>query len=198
MIKVYEFVGSTEEECRINCLEELDVYQNEIICNIEEQESKFVIKTVKKEEVENFIDSYIKELSEKMNFEIRYEINEEDDIYNVKMFSKNNPILIGKEGKNLKAIQTLLRQSIKNKTGLNIKINLDASNYKKKKEQYFERDIKKILNEVIINKDEIKLDSMNSYQRRLVHSIASDYYNIETESFGEEPNRYVVIRYVEK
>ena len=39
---------------------------------------------------------------------------------------------------------------------------------------------------------------MNSYNRRIVHSIASEYYNIETESFGEEPERYVVIRYVEK
>ena len=47
-------------------------------------------------------------------------------------------------------------------------------------------------------KDEVKLDSMNSYKRRIVHSICSEYYNIETESFGEEPERYVVIRYVEK
>ena len=39
---------------------------------------------------------------------------------------------------------------------------------------------------------------MNSYKRRIVHSVASEYYNIETESFGEEPERYVVIRYVEK
>ena len=55
-----------------------------------------------------------------------------------------------------------------------------------------------ILNEVIKSKDEVKLDSKNSYKRRIVHSVASEYYNIETESFGEEPERYVVIRYVEK
>ena len=36
------------------------------------------------------------------------------------------------------------------------------------------------------SKDEVKLDPMNSYKRRIVHSIASEYYNIETESFGEE------------
>ena len=62
----------------------------------------------------------------------------------------------------------------------------------------YNENIKNIINDVIKTKDEIKLDPMNSYKRRIVHSICSEYYNIETESFGEEPERYVVIRYVEK
>jgi len=198
MIKVYEFQGKTEEECRLNCLDSLDVYQNEIITEEELLENEYKMKVVKKSDIESYISEYIKSLSEKMNLQIKSEITEEDGIYSVKMFSKNNPILIGKDGKNLKAIQLLIRQSLKNLTNMNIKVNLDASNYKQKKEKYFERDIKQILNEVIKTKDEIKLDPMNSYQRRLVHSIASDYYNLETESIGEEPERCVVIKYVEK
>jgi len=198
MIKVYEFQGKTEEECRLNCLDSLDVYQNEIITEEELLENEYKMKVVKKSDIESYISEYIKSLSEKMNLQIKSEITEEDGIYSVKMVSKNNPILIGKDGKNLKAIQLLIRQSLKNLTNMNIKVNLDASNYKQKKEKYFERDIKQILNEVIKTKDEIKLDPMNSYQRRLVHSIASDYYNLETESIGEEPERCVVIKYVEK
>ena len=98
----------------------------------------------------------------------------------------------------LTSIQNLLRQTISNKIKFNLKINLDASNYKARKEKYFERNIKTIVNEVLKTKDEIKLDPMNSFKRRIVHSLVSDYYNLETESVGEEPNRCVIIRYVEK
>ena len=39
---------------------------------------------------------------------------------------------------------------------------------------------------------------MNSYQRRIIHKLISEYENLETESIGETPNRYIVIKYVEK
>ncbi len=198
MIQVYKYESDTEENCRLKCLEELDVYNNEILTKEYEEENKYVMEVIKKEDVKAYIKEYIANLAKNLGLEIKTEINEDEDVFNVKMFSNNNPILIGKDGKNLSAIQLLLRQTLSNQTKFNVKINLDASNYKVKKERFFERDIKNIINDVIKTKDEIKLDPMNSYKRRIVHSIASEYYNIETESFGEEPERYVVIRYVEK
>ena len=45
---------------------------------------------------------------------------------------------------------------------------------------------------------ETKLDPMNSYNRRLVHNLASKFKNIKTESVGEEPNRYTIIKYEEE
>lgn len=198
MIQVYKFESDTEENCRLKCLEELDVYNNEILTKEYEEENKYVMEVIKKDDIKAFIKEYINNLAEKIGLEIRTEINEDEDVFSVKMFSNNNPILIGKDGKNLTSIQVLLRQTLSNQTKFNVKVNLDASNYKVKKEKFFERDIKNIINDVIKSKDEVKLDPMNSYKRRIVHSIASEYYNIETESFGEEPERYVVIRYVEK
>lgn len=198
MINVYKYEDLKEEDCRLKCLEDLDVYNNEILTKEYEEEDKYVMEVVKKEDVKNFIREYLEKVTKKMGVTIRLEINEYEDVFTVKMFSDNNPILIGKDGRTLSALQTLLRQTLSNQIKFNVKINLDASNYKVKKEKYFENDIKKIINEIMKTKDEIKLDPMNSYKRRIVHSIASEYYNIETESFGEEPNRYVVIRYVEK
>ena len=80
---------------------------------------------------------------------------------------------------------------------MDIKVNLDASSYKKKKEEYFEREIKKIAKEVLNTKIDVKLDPMNSYNRRIVHNIVSKFKNLETESVGEEPNRYTIIKYKE-
>ena len=198
MIQVYKYESDTEENCRLKCLEELDVYNNEILTKEYEEENKYIMEVIKKEDIKAFIKDYIENLSKQLGLEIRTEINEDEDVFSVKMFSNNNPILIGKDGKNLTSIQTILRQTLSNQTKFNVRVNLDASNYKVKKEKFFERDIKNIINDVIKSKDEVKLDPMNSYKRRIVHSVASEYYNIETESFGEEPERYVVIRYVEK
>ena len=198
MIEVFKFEDETEEQCRLKCLDELDVYNNEILTKEYEEDGKYKMEVVKKEDVKEFIKSYLEKVTTEMGLETKFEINEDEEVFSVKMFSNNNPILIGKEGRTLTALQVLLRQSISNQIKFNVKVNLDASNYKVKKEKFFERDIKNIINDVMKSKDEIKLDPMNSYKRRIVHSIASEYYNIETESFGEEPNRYVLIRYVEK
>ena len=198
MLNVYKFESDTEENCRLKCLDELDVYNNEIITKEYEEENTYKMEVIKKDDIKKFINDFISNIGKYMGLEIKTEVNEDEEVFNVRMFSNNNPILIGKEGRTLTSIQNLLRQILSNQVGFNIKVNLDASNYKMKKERFFEKDIKNIINDVLKSKDEIKLDPMNSYNRRIVHSIASEYYNIETESFGEEPNRYVVIRYVEK
>ena len=198
MIEVFKFEDETEEQCRLKCLDELDVYNNEILTKEYEEENKYIMEVIKKEDVKTYIKEYLTKITTEMGLETKFEINEDENVFSVKMFSNNNPILIGKEGRTLTSLQMLLRQSLSNQVKFNVKVNLDASNYKIKKERFFEKDIKNIINDVMKSKDEIKLDAMNSYKRRIVHSIASEYYNIETESFGEEPNRYVVIRYVEK
>ena len=198
MIEVFKFESDTEENCRLKCLEELDVYNNEILTKEYEEDNKYIMEVIKKDNVKEYIKKYLEKITTEMGLETKFEINEDENVFSVKMFSNNNPILIGKEGRTLTSLQALIRQSISNQIKFNIKINLDASNYKIKKERFFEKDIKNIINDVMKSKDEIKLDPMNSYKRRIVHSIASEYYNIETESFGEEPERYVVIRYVEK
>lgn len=198
MIKVYKYNGQTEDECRIKCIEELDVYACDIIVKSHEENNLIYVDAIKKEDVIEYIKEYINQIAKSMQIDINLEIRETDEIFNVVMVSNNNPILIGKEGRTLNSIQLLLRQSITNMTGFNIKINLDASNYRAKKIKYFEYDIKNIVREVQKSKLDIKLDPMNSYQRRIVHSLVSNYENIETESIGEEPNRYVVIKYIGK
>ena len=198
MIKVYNYVGQTEAECKLKCIEELDVYACGIITKSVEENNEVKVDIIKKEDIINFIKEYIQNVAKSMNLEINSEIRESEEIFNVIMISNNNSILIGKEGRTLNSLQMLIRQAIQNETGFNIKVNLDASNYRAKKVKYFEYDIKNIVSEVQKTKMDVKLDPMNSYQRRIVHSLVSNYDNIDTESVGEEPNRCVVIKYIEK
>lgn len=196
MINVYKYEAANEDDCYEKCIEELDVYRSEIIIVPEETEDSYKMTVVKKEDITNFIKEYVKTIGSKMNLDIKLEVRESDDIFSVTMVSNNNPILIGKDGRTINSMQLLMRQALQNQTGMDIKVNLDASNYKAKKVKKFEFEIKNIVREVQKTKTDAKLDPMNSYQRRIVHSLISNFSNVETESVGEEPNRCVVIKYV--
>ena len=64
--------------------------------------------------------------------------------------------------------------------------------------QYFlERKVKKIARDVTLSKGEVKLDPMDAYTRKIVHSALQGFKYITTESEGEEPNRCIVVKYCE-
>ena len=70
----------------------------------------------------------------------------------------------------------------------------NINSYKEKREKSLEYLAKKIAREVAATKVEAKLDSMNSYERRIIHNALTNNKQVYTESEGEEPNRYVVIK----
>ena len=113
-------------------------------------------------------------------------------------WSLNTKQFIGKNGKVLSSIQIYLKQSISSQTGMYINVILDVENYKEKQNYFLERDVKKIARQVTLTKVDVKLDPMNSFQRRIVHNALSKFDYIKTESIGTEPNRCVVIKYKEK
>lgn len=203
MLTLYKYEGKTKEEILEKCLNELNLKEEELFIKESETEAKlfkskkYILEAIPKSGVIKYIKEYLNEIDKSFNIEIKSEVNEKENIIKANLVSNNNPILIGKDGKNIEALQSLIRNSIRNQIGMDIKVNLDASNYKKKKEEFFEREIKKIAKDVLNTHIDVKLDPMNSYNRRIVHNIVSKFKNLKTESVGEEPNRYTIIKYEE-
>lgn len=203
MITLYNYEDKTKENLISKALEELNVTEEDIITKESESESglfknkKYQLTVVKKEDVIKEIKSFINTLAEKFNIEITSEVTVRDNNYNVMMVSNNNPILIGKDGRTIESIQVIINLFINNQIGMNVRINVDASNYKGKKLKNFEYEIKSIAKSVLRTKVAVKLDPMNSYNRRIVHNVVSNFENLTSLSEGEEPNRYVTIAYKE-
>lgn len=203
MITSYKYEGKNKEDLKNKYLEELNVLDSDIFTKETEEEGnlfkakKYIIEVFKKEDIVNYAKEYVNNLEKGFNIKINKEIKFQDDILKIVLVSDNNSILIGKEGRTLESIQTLLRNSIKNQTGINVKINMDASNYKTKKQKNLEYEIKKIAKDVLKTHIEVKLDPMNSYDRRCVHNVVAKFEGLKSVSFGESPNRYVVISYKE-
>ena len=193
--------GKTKEEIITKYLEENSLTESDIFYTEREvkggllKSKKIELEIVSKNDIIKFIKDFISNLSKNMGIEITSEVRENEGIYTVLLVTDNNPVIIGKDGRTIDSIQLLIRQALLTQTNKNIKVIVDASDYRSSKQRNFEREIKKIAREVLKTKVEAKLDPMNSFNRRIVHSILADYENLETESFGETPNRYVVIRY---
>lgn len=202
-MKVYEYEGKTVEELLLKALNELDVKDDELIYSSKEEVSgllkkkKIKLRVILKTDVIDFAKKYIKNLVEYMGLELNLETKRKDNYILIKLHSNNNSILIGKNGKTLDSLQIILRQVIYSKTGLFVNIILDVENYKEKHQRSIEYLSKKLAKEVFQTKIEIKMDCMNSYERRLVHNVLKDFKGIKTESEGEEPNRCVVIKPIE-
>ena len=203
MINVLKYEAKEKEEIEKQIKEELKCELDELIIKYEFTEGKlfksqkYVASVIKKEDIKALIDEVIKRIEQNMNIVIDNEILVSDEIYNVTLISNNNSILIGKEGKTLNALQTLVRQIVRNKTNTSIKINLDVSNYKMKKMKNIERIVRQVAKEVKASKVTVSLDPMNSYERRYVHTIISEYPELETESVGEGKERHITIKYKE-
>lgn len=204
MIKINKYEAKTEEEAikkamiDLNCEKENLIYKLEFIEGKLFKSSKYIVTVIEKSEIKKYINEYFKKLSDLINITIENEILYNNESFNITLVTSNNSLLIGKDGKNLNAIQNLLRQNLKIITGAPIKINIDISNYKVKKLQNLEKEIKKIAKEIESSKIDVSLDPMNSYERRYVHTIISEYDDLTTESKGEGKERHIIIKYVEK
>ena len=201
MITSYKYEGKNYEEILEKALKELEVTENDIYLQTQEEEGKhfkskkYMIDIIKKQDVIDYIKSYIKEFAKNINMEIKCEVREKDGNISVLLVSSNNSLLIGRDGKNLNALQLLLRNSLSTITNRKIMLMLDASGYKNKKIKNLEFEIKKICKDVLRTKMEVKLDPMNSFERRIVHNVVGGYDNLKSNSVGEEPNRYTIISY---
>ena len=196
----YTFSGKTEEEALESALNELNVSKDDILYETTEQKGglfkgkKIEITVTKKSDINNFIKETINKIVTDMGFDVQIETKVRDGILNLTLHSDNNNLLIGRDGKNMNALSTVVRQIIQNELGIYYKFNLDVGEYKLKQQKNLERMAKRVAREVAKSKVEVKLDPMNSYERRIIHNILNDDRYVYTESVGEEPNRCVVIK----
>ena len=197
----HRYVGKTKEEAISLAKEELqEVEENLFIKEIEVtqgglfKKGKVEIEVIEKREVVKDIKDYLVNLLKNMGYSVNIEIKNKEEVPKYVIFSDNDALLIGKNGKNLKALTTVVNGYLNTELGRTYKFIIDVNEYKEKREHSLERLAKRIAREVATSGVEAKLDSMNSYERRIIHSILSNNKRVYTESEGEEPNRYVVIK----
>ena len=142
-----------------------------------------------KENITLFLNKFIEQINEKLS----YEITLEDGIIRVNMLGENAGFLIGYRGEALYAMQTLLTSVANKGIDARIILRLDIENYKEKRIKTLENLARKTAETVIKTGKTIRLEPMQAYERKIIHSALQEYEKISTESTGTEPRRRVVI-----
>ena len=153
---------------------------------------------VKKEEVKevNMIDygtNFLKGLFEKMNVEAEITSFEADGCVTFNASGEKVSTLIGKRGETLNAIQDILANVMKNANFRDKKFYFDVENYKNRREISLINLAERMAKKALKIEKPIKLERMNAYERKIIHTALQSCEGITTKSEGEEPNRHLVI-----
>ena len=103
--------------------------------------------------------------------------------------------LIGRRGETLDAIQQLTNYAINSGKDKRIRVQVDAENYRAKREASLEALSRKVAAKVLKYRRSVTLEPMNAYERHVIHAALQDEPGVTTYSIGTEPNRRVVVAF---
>jgi spoIIIJ-associated protein len=196
-MKSIEVKASTIEEAIEKGLAELGKSKEEVEVEIIDmggflKKAKVVIteKQSEGQKAREFVDTLLK----KMNFDISSELDEDDDKALIKLSGKDSGKIIGYRGDVLDAVQ-YLSSVIANGEGKKFKkIIIDCEQYRIKREKTLISLADKLAEKAVTRGRKVSLEPMNPFERRIIHSALQSNANVTTESEGEEPNRFIVIK----
>lgn len=203
-MKTIEITGKTVEEAVQNGLKELNVTEDKVEVRVIEEGSKGLFKIFKgkdarveltlKNDYKDDIKTFLRGILDSMGILAEIKIREEGDVIKVNLTGPNMGLIIGYRGETLDSLQYLVSLiANKHNEGSYKKVTLDTENYRAKREETLKRLAGKIASTVKKNRRAIKLEPMNPYERRIIHSALQNDSSIVTYSEGEEPHRKVVI-----
>ena len=158
------------------------VEKKEIILSEEEQNKA-------KENVEKFLNDFVKQLPEGT----QYEIEKTTTGLNVNIKNAELGFLIGYRGETLYALQNILTAIAGKDVENKVRVILDIEGYKEKRQKTLEDLAEKVARTVVKTRKAVTLEPMQPYERKIIHSKLQENSKVETKSIGEEPRRRIVI-----
>lgn len=194
MQKKIEIEASSLQEATSLAVAKLHVSEDKIFLNeINENTYEALLDVNLALEGRKFLDSILRTMGiDNYNIEVRT-IGQEEEIHYV-IDSIENPLLIGSKGRTLEALQTLLKNLIGSYTKDHIVITLDIGSYRANRIHQLEILATKTAKSVAKTKISVKLDPMNSFERRIIHEKLAEWRDVYTESEGQGESRAIVIK----
>ena len=191
-----EIEPETSQEVVQNTDDELEIEDEEV--STDEVHMEEAIKTLdeENEEILSAAREFLGKILETLELDNIVEMELENNTLNVNVNGDENRlgILIGKRGVTLDSIQYILNLIVNKKSSRYIRVNLDSSGYRDKRKKTLENLAGKMANKVLKTGRSIKLEPMNAYERKIIHTALQDFEGVLTHSEGKDPFRKVVIQ----
>lgn len=195
------YTGKTLEDALKQAAEETSIAVETLAYDVVEEKKglfkKVTINVYEPEDVRDYACEYLETCIEALGIESNATATQDGDLIKITINSEHNPILIGKNGRTLQALNELAKVATSAKFKRRIRILLDINDYKEDKYSRIARVARNIAKQVQKNKVDAQLEPMTADERRVVHNALAEFSHIKTESSGEGTHRAVNIKYVE-
>lgn len=196
-----KYTTKTLEEALAQAEKDLKIPANDLSYKIVEEKvglfsKKLVIEVYEVSDAVVFAEAYLLKAISQFGIEVKAKTEIKEDIIHITLETPRNPILIGKNGVTLQALNELVRLATSSKFKKRFRILLDINDYKEAKYDKVVAIAKRIAKDVVRTKQDVTLDPMPADERRMVHNALTGMPNIKTESVGEGQHRAISIRYI--
>ena len=203
-MRIIEMNGRNVEDATKNALQELKLTADKVSIEILEVGNKGLFNligfkpskirvTVKRDYVDE-TKVFLTQVLKAMKIIAEIKITEVDDVVKITLTGPDMGIMIGYRGETLDSLQYLLSLFInKGKEEKYKRVLLDTENYRARREDTLRRLALKVASKVKASGKYLKLESMNPYERKIIHASLQEDPSIDTYSEGDEPFRRVVV-----
>lgn len=172
------------------------VSTEEITTSTQEAEDSTDKKSATSGEIEEISREFLDKVLNSLEIETDLDINFENNVLKVEIKGDEEKlgIVIGKRGVTLDSIQYLLSLIVNKNTDEYVRVQLDSSGYRQKREDTLKDLAQKMASKVLKTGRNIKLEPMNAHERKIIHEALQEYEGVITHSEGKDPYRKVVIQ----
>lgn len=196
------FQGKTPEEALEQASSELGVSVDQLVYRIEDKKrgifnKKVVVDVFEMSDVIKYAEDYLLKVIDSLQIESSVKTTLDGDFIRITIDSTHNPILIGKNGRTLQALNELVKAAVNSYFHHRYRILLDINGYKNHKYYRLEKVARRYAFQVAKTKETYVFEAMPSDERRAIHNAVSNIKHVKSESIGEGSHRQVQIIYVE-
>ena len=210
-MKSLEIRSKSKEDAIDKAIKELNVKFDDLEIEVLEKPTKGFLGflgakdglyrfTFIEQEVKSEVDiakDFVEKMLKNSNIDANLTVTQEENLIKVDIQGEDAACLIGRRGETLDSIQLLTGLALnKINKNSNMRVSVDIENYRSKREESLIGYAHKVAKEVAKTKKTKKLDYMNPYERRIIHSALQNDKYVSTYSEGNEPYRRVVIEYI--
>lgn len=203
-MKTFEMSGKNVSEALENALRELKLTEDKVEYEVLDEGSKGFLNLIGakpakilvkvKRDYKEEVKLFIRNILNGMNVQAEIKVKEENDVVYINLTGPKMGIIIGYRGETLDSLQYLASLVVNKEHDIPYKkVVLDTENYRKKREETLIRVAEKTAYKVRKTRRPYKLEPMNPYERRVIHSALQDNEYVYTFSEGDEPYRRVVV-----
>lgn len=202
-MKQWTATGTTVDEAMESALEQLRTSRDQVNVEIIDEGKKgflgfgtkpaIVKVSIKKNPVQD-VETFIYEVAEQMGapVQVKTELRQRD-IY-MELEGEKIAMMIGKRGQTLNSLQYLAQLRVNRESDVFYTVMLDAEGYRSRRKDTLQNLAHRLAEKAIRTNQEVKLEPMPSYERKIIHSALQNNKKVETDSAGNDPRRHVVIR----